>query len=76
VLAVAAPLAAAVVWGIFCAPKSDRRLRPAPRTVVEAAVFGLAAAGLLAAGQATTAAAVAAVSVVNWVLLFTWNQDP
>src|SRR5437879_9183848 len=72
VLAVAAPLAGAVVWGLWCAPKSARRLPQPARTVVEAAVFGLGALGLAAAGQATIAAVFVAVAAVNWALLFAW----
>ena len=75
-LAVAAPLAGVVVWGRFCAPKSARRLSPAPRTAVEAAVFGLGAAGLAVAGQVALAAAFVVIAAVNWALLFAWSQDP
>lgn len=75
-LAIAVPLAGAVVWGLWCAPRSQRRLAPGPRTVVEAAVFGLGAAGLAFAGQAGAAVAFVVVSVANWALLFAWRQDP
>ena len=76
VLAVAAPVAAGVVWGRWCAPRSPRRLAPLPRTIVEATVFGLAAAGLVAAGQATAAIIFVVVAAANWALLFAWRQDP
>jgi hypothetical protein len=75
-LAVAAPLAAAVVWGLWCAPKSARRLPQPARTVVEASVFGLGAGGFADAGQGVLAAVFVAVAAVNWVLLFAWSQDP
>ncbi len=76
VLAIAAPVAGAVVWGLWCAPRSQRRLSPAPRTAVEAAVFGLGAAGLAVAGRVTLAIAFVVVSIANWALLFAWRQDP
>ena len=76
VLAIAAPLAGAVVWGLWCAPRSQRRLPPAPRTAVEAVVFGLGAAGVAIAGRTTIAIAFVVVSVANWALLFAWRQDP
>jgi Protein of unknown function (DUF2568) len=76
VLAMAAPLAAAIVWGLWCAPRSRRRLPPGPRTVLETAVFGLAAAGLAAAGQVALTVAFVVVSAANWALLFAWRQDP
>ena len=76
VLAVAAPVAAGVVWGRWCAPRSPRRLRRSARTIVEATVFGLAAAGLVAAGQATAAIIFVVVAAANWALLFAWRQDP
>ncbi|HEY2790089.1 MAG TPA: DUF2568 domain-containing protein [Gaiellales bacterium] len=76
VLALAAVGAAAVVWGMWCAPKSSRRLPQPGRTVVEAVVFGLGAAGFAAAGHASAAVVFAVLAVVNWVLLFAWGQDP
>jgi hypothetical protein len=75
-LAIAAVVAGAVVWGIWCAPKSDRRLAQPGRTVVQAAVFGLGAVGYAAAGHAATAAVFVALAAVNWALLFAWRQDP
>jgi hypothetical protein len=75
-LAAAAVLAGAVVWGIWCAPKSSRRLAQPARTVVEASVFGLGAAGYAAGGHVAIAAVFVVVSTLNWVLLFAWRQDP
>jgi hypothetical protein len=76
VLAVAAVGAGAVVWGIWCAPKSARRLAQPARTVVEATVFGAGAAGFAAAGHVTVAVVFVVLAAVNWVLLFAWGQDP
>jgi hypothetical protein len=76
VLAIAVVVAAAVVWGMWCAPKSTRRLPQPGRTVVEAAVFCAGAAGFAAAGHTTAAVVFAVLAVANWVLLFAWGQDP
>jgi hypothetical protein len=51
-LAIAAPLAAAVVWGLFCAPR--RAVADAPvavRAAAEIAAFGAAALALVAVGH-------------------------
>ena len=56
VLAIGAPLAGAVLWGFFAAPRSKHRLRGARRLIVEIPFFGAAAAGLAATGQWVLAA--------------------
>lgn len=73
VLAIAAPLLAAIVWGLFAAPKASRRLPRAPRVAVEAAVFGAAAAGLAVTGQGLVAAVFVALVVVNGALVYAWE---
>jgi hypothetical protein len=65
VLAIAAPLSGAVLWGIYAAPKSRHRLRGARRLIVEIPFFGAAAAGLAATGQWMLAAIFAAVVVLS-----------
>lgn len=69
VLGLGAPLLAAVVWGVFAAPTSARRLRGGGLLAVQSAVFGAAAIGLAAAGQPVLAVAFALVVAVNSVLL-------
>ena len=64
-----APLAAAVVWGLFVAPKAVRPVALPWRLVVEALVFGSATAGLIAAGRPTLGWAFLALVLVNEVLL-------
>lgn len=69
VLAIATPLLGAVVWGRWCAPKSEHRLPQRPRFALELAVFGAAAAGLAAAGAGIAAVIFAAVALADmWVL--------
>lgn len=64
-LGVAAPLAAAVVWGLFAAPKARIRLPIAGVLIVKALVFGVAAAALAALGRRGLAMAFTAVAYVN-----------
>jgi Protein of unknown function (DUF2568) len=74
VAAIVAPLAAVIVWGLFCAPRARRRLPAPARIPLELAVFGLAAAGLAAAGAVTLAVIFGAVVVLNSVLLSVFHQ--
>ncbi|MEV5970499.1 YrdB family protein [Streptomyces sp. NPDC051921] len=68
VLAVAAPAAAAVLWGLFAAPKA-RIAVPLPGIlVVKALVFGAAVAALYAMGWHTAAVVFGLVVVVNTTL--------
>jgi hypothetical protein len=67
-LGVAAPLAAAAVWGVAVAPKARRRLPDPARLVVELVLFALTAAGLVAVGLGV-AAVLFAVAAVGSALL-------
>jgi hypothetical protein len=69
VLAIAAPLAAAVVWGIYAAPKARRRLPLVPRLALELSVFAVAAVALAVAGAPVLALVFAAVVALNTALL-------
>jgi Protein of unknown function (DUF2568) len=71
--AIAAPLAAVIVWALFCAPRARRRLPVPTRAPLELAVFGLAG-GLAAAGAVTLAIVFGAVVIVNAVLLTVFRQ--
>lgn len=76
VLAIAAPLAMILVWGVFAAPRSARRLPTSARIPLELAVFALAAAAGYGAGAHVSAILFAAVTLVNAVgltLLGQWD---
>jgi hypothetical protein len=73
-LAIAAPLAAAVLWGLFAAPRARRRLPASARIPLELAVFGLAAAALAAAGSLAGAVIFGVVVIVVIVLLTAFRQ--
>jgi uncharacterized protein DUF2568 len=73
-LGIGAPLAMAVVWGTWAAPKAPRRLAGAARITLELSVFALAALALVAAGAPVVAAIFAALVVLNAVLLSVFDQ--
>jgi hypothetical protein len=74
VIAIAAPLAAAAVWGRYAAPRSPRRLPRAPRVALESCVFAIAALALAAAGAPLAAAGFAAAVALDTVLLLRWES--
>ncbi|MDQ2807889.1 MAG: YrdB family protein [Chloroflexota bacterium] len=69
-----APLLAAVVWGLFAAPRAAVRVPSVVRMGVELAFFTLATAALWAAGQPTLAAVFGVVALISWVLSYLWQQ--
>jgi hypothetical protein len=60
-----APLAAAVVWGLFAAPRAKIRLPMAGVLAVKALVFASAGAALLALGRPGLSASFATVALTN-----------
>ena len=74
VAAVLLPLAAVVVWGLWCAPRSSRRLPTRARIPLELGVFAVAAVLLGLSGLPVVAVVLAAVMAVNAVLLTTLRQ--
>ena len=73
-LTVAAPAVMIVVWGLFAAPRSKRRLRAAARIPLELAVFTLAALALAGAGQPVLALVFGVLVAVNALLLTAFRQ--
>jgi Protein of unknown function (DUF2568) len=67
-LAIALPLVAAVLWGVFAAPRSVKHI-PAAKVAVKSAVFGLATIGLFANGHTGLAVTFASLIVLNTVAL-------
>lgn len=67
VAAVALPLAAAVVWGAWVAPKARRRLPDPWRLAVELALFGAAGALLAASGRPVLGVALVALAAADAV---------
>ncbi len=67
-LAVGAPLAAVVVWGLFCAPKTRIRLPMAGVIAIKVLVFASASAALWAVGRPRLAIAFGAIALANAVI--------
>ena len=72
-LAIAAPLAMALIWGRYLAPKSPRRLVNPGRLVLEIVIFGLATAALATAGSGALAAVFGVVAAVDTALVHAWR---
>ena len=64
-VAVAAPVAAATVWGAFLAPRARRPLRDPARLLLEIVVFGAAVVSLLASGHPTAAVVLGAAALLT-----------
>jgi hypothetical protein len=69
-----APLLAAVIWGMWMAPRAPNRLREPLHLVVELILFGLAIAALYASGRSGLALAFGLVYAVNVVVRYVWHQ--
>jgi hypothetical protein len=67
-LGVGAPLVAAVIWGLFVAPRAPYDI-PAARLAGQVLVFGAAALGLVALGRPALAAGFAAAVVADAALM-------
>jgi hypothetical protein len=73
-VAIAAPVVAIILWGVFAAPRSERRLPTAPRVVFEASVFALAVIALLAADAPIAALVLAILAAMSFTLLARFDQ--
>ena len=74
VLGLGAPLALAVVWAAFIAPRASHRLEDPVRLPVELAVFGAAVAALAAAGRSSLSGALAIAIGLHLLLTFPLGQ--
>ena len=66
-LAIGAPAAAAVLWGVFAAPRAPVRV-PALTVLVKLVVFGAGVLALLATGHPWWAAVLAAAALLSSLL--------
>jgi hypothetical protein len=73
-LGIGAPLLAAVVWGIFMAPASSRRLGEPCYFVAALVIFGLAIAALYSTGQRSLAGIFGLIFIGHKILLYAWKQ--
>lgn len=75
VVGMGAPLLAATVWGLLIAPKAKRRLADPWRFLVELALFGLAAAALVAVARPSLALILLVVYLINRLLMVLWGEE-
>jgi hypothetical protein len=68
------PVLAAIVWGVFMAPRASHRLQGPAYLILGLVIFGLAIAALYAAGRPGLALAFAIVYLINLVLRYAWGQ--
>jgi hypothetical protein len=74
ILGIGAPLLAAALWGLFLAPKSNRRLRGLPFDLLKLMLFGLAVLALYVAGQPILALVFGLIVILNRVLVHLLKQ--
>ena len=74
VLAIAAPLAAAVLWGAFVAPKAPRHPPDPWRLLLELVVFGAGAVAFAAAGLETSAVVLGVAAAAHLAATFVLDQ--
>jgi hypothetical protein len=74
-LGVGLPLAVAVFWGMFVAPRARVVLPTAVRMGLGLAVFACAAAALVDRDHIALGIGFAGASVLNVVLMLLWRQD-
>jgi hypothetical protein len=68
------PALAATLWGIFLAPRSDRRVGDPARLGMEVLIFGGAVAALIGAGSGGLAIALAVLVAIHLALTFVLAQ--
>ena len=72
-LGIGIPVLVAVIWGIWMAPNSARRLKGAAYLGLKIVLFGLAVAALIMTGQTGWGAVLAVLFIVNTIGLYVWR---
>jgi hypothetical protein len=73
-LGIGAPLLAAVIWGIWMAPKASMRLQGGWFWLVELVLFGLAGWALYSTGAKNLTLWFGLAYVINRILMVVWKQ--
>lgn len=73
-LGIGLPLLAAIVWGLFIAPRRRYDVPDAVWVLLQVLIFGGAVAALFASDQPTLAVVFAALLLVNATLMVVWHQ--
>jgi hypothetical protein len=74
VLVVVLPVAVAIVWGAWIAPRARRRLPDPARLAIELVIFAAATACFAAVGQPAVAIIFAAAALVTALLVRKWPE--
>ena len=73
-LGIGLPAGAIVIWAIWGAPMSKRRLSGAPFLLLQILFFGAAALALYLVGQHVLGFIFALVFILNTILAYAWDQ--
>lgn len=73
-LGIGLPLAAAILWGIWLAPRANQHLNIIGGTLLSSGLFFLAALALYQTNHPTLAIALAGITIVNRALALLWEQ--
>ncbi len=74
VLGSALPVAAAILWGVFMAPKAKIPLRQIPHLLLALVLFGLATIALFVSNQPVVAVVFGILVIVNQTLTYLLRQ--
>ncbi|MFN8492540.1 MAG: YrdB family protein [Caldilineaceae bacterium] len=72
--AIGIPFLVAVIWGIWLAPNSGRRLPEPWLSSANLVIFAIAMAALFSTGRHTLAGVFGVIYLLNRLLLFIWKQ--
>ena len=73
-LGVGVPLLVAMVWGVWLAPKSTRKLGEPYNFIVKVVLIAISIIMLYVAGQPALAGIFAIVLIINRILLIVWRE--
>ena len=74
-LGIGVPILIAIIWGIFLAPASKRRLPGLARLLLQIVLFALGAGALYSAGSTGLAIMLSALFLLNRILAILWGQE-
>jgi hypothetical protein len=73
-LGIGIPLAVAILWGKFLAPRANQRLSIIGGTLLSLGLFCLASLALFQTNHPTLAIILAVIAIVNRMLVILWQQ--
>ena len=73
-LAIAAPVLAATMWGLFAAPKAQLKVAPAAQLAVKVIYFGASVLALFATGHQILGAVFGVIILINTTAATIWRS--